>query len=95
MESLERDKVDELLDLTRENNRILRKMHRSMVWSQIFSFIYWLFILGALGWSYYYFQPYIQKYIGTYERLMNTLNSVEQQGKTLPDNFKGILEKVR
>ena len=41
-EQFDYDKIDEILDLTRENNRILRTMHRRMLWSQIFTFIYWL-----------------------------------------------------
>lgn len=89
------DKLEELLDLTRENNRILRSMHRRMIWSQVLSMIYWLIIVGAVGWSYYYFQPYFEKYLSTYQSIMKTLDSVQAQGAALPSDFKGILEKVR
>ena len=89
------DKFDELLDLTRENNRILRGMRRQMIWSQVFTYIYWLFILGAMGWSYYYFQPYLQKYWDAYQKITKTLNGMEQGGTSIPSDIKGLLDKVR
>ncbi len=94
-EEFAHDKIDELLDLTRENNRILRGMHRRMLWSQIFTFFYWLIILGVAGWSYYTLQPYIAKYLHSYEVIMNTLNNMDQSSKSLPANLQEILDKVR
>jgi membrane protein required for beta-lactamase induction len=89
------DKLDQLLDLTKENNRILRSMHRRMLWSQFFSYVYWLVILGSIGWTYYYLQPYISQYVNTYQTIMTSLNSMEAQSKSFPTNLQGILEKVR
>ena len=87
-------KIDELLDLTKENNRILRSMHRRMIWSQVFSYIYWLIILGSIGWSYYYLQPYISKYMNAYQTISRSLSTMEQQSKSFPNNLQGMLEKV-
>jgi predicted transcriptional regulator with HTH domain len=88
-------KIDELLDLTKENNRILRSMHRRMIWSQVFSYIYWLVILGSLGWSYYYLQPYIAQSLDAYQTLTSSLSTMQDQSKSLPSNIQGLLEKVR
>ena len=88
------DKLDELLDLTRENNHILRKMHRKMVWGQVFTFIYWLAILGALGWSSYYFQPYIEQYVDAYQTILSAVNGIEETSKSLPADVRGFLEKM-
>ena len=94
-EEFAHDKIDEILDLTRENNRILRSMHRRMLWSQIFTFLYWLVILGIAGWSYYFFQPYLTKYLHSYETIMKTLNSMDQNGKAFPSSLQGLLDKVK
>lgn len=91
MAESEHDKLNELLDLTKENNRILRGMHRGMIWGQVFTFLYWLFILGVMGWSYLYIQPYLNKYWGTFQQAMATLNELEQSGKTLPDNIQKLI----
>jgi hypothetical protein len=94
-EELGHDKLDQLLELTKENNRILRSMHRRMIWSQVFSYIYWLIILGSIGWSYYYLQPYISKYMDTYQTIMSSLNTMETQSKSFPSDLQGLLEKVQ
>ena len=83
------DKIDELLDLTRENNKILRSMHRRMLWSQLFTFIYWLIILGVVGSAYYFAQPYFQKYVHSYQVMLNIFGSMD------PAHMQGILDKVR
>jgi hypothetical protein len=83
------DKIDEMLELTRENNKILRNMHRRFVWGQVFTFIYWLIILGVVGWSYVYFQPYLSKYMNAYDSIMSAMNSNELQG------ILGTFEKAR
>lgn len=89
------NEINELLTLTRDNNRMLRKMRRSMVWSQIFTFLYWMVILGALGWSYYYFQPYVVKYWNIYQSTMKTLNEIQATGSSLSSDLSGLLEKAR
>jgi uncharacterized membrane protein SpoIIM required for sporulation len=94
-EGFSSEKIDELLDLTRENNRILRTMHRRMLWSQIFSFIYWIIILGIAGWSYYLLQPYLTKYLHSYEVIMQSLDAMDSGGKSLPANLQGLLDKVK
>ncbi len=94
-EQFDYDKIDEILDLTKENNRILRTMHRRMLWSQIFTFLYWLIILGVAGWSYYFFQPYLTKYMRSYETIMKSLDAIDQSGKSIPSNLQGLLDKVK
>lgn len=94
-EELGHDKLDQLLELTKENNRILRSMHRRMLWSQVFSYIYWLIILGSIGWSYYFLQPYISQYLDAYKTIMQSLNTAEAQSRSFPTDLQGLLEKVQ
>lgn len=91
----EYDKLSELLKLTKENNKILRSMHRRMLWSQIFTFIYWLAILGVVGWSYYFIQPHLVQYLETYQNVINAFSSVDSGSNSSLPNFQGLLEKVR
>jgi hypothetical protein len=89
------DKIDELLDLVKENNRILRSMHRKQVLGQIMTFFYWLIILGAAGWSYVYFKPYLDKYMNMYQNIMRSIETMENVGSQLPADLSGILDKVQ
>jgi len=90
----ESDTLSELLELTKENNRILRKMHRNMLWSQVFTYVYWLLILGVMGWSYYLVQPYLVTYLEAYQKLVNTISAVDAGNTSLP-NLQGLLEKIK
>ncbi|MDO8521457.1 MAG: hypothetical protein Q7S52_05055 [bacterium] len=92
---LNQQEIDELLKLTRDNNRMLHRMRRSMVWSQIFTFLYWMVILGSIGASYYYLQPYITKYWDIYQSTMKTLNEIQATGSSLSSDLSGLLEKAR
>ena len=91
----EQERLDELLDLTRENTKILRKMRRNMAWSRLFTFLYWMVILGTIGWSYYLLQPYMVKYWGIYQQVMETLNGVQQTGSSFQKEISVLLEKTR
>ena len=89
------EQLEEILDLVRENNEMLHSMQRRMLWSQIFSYIYWLIIIGAMGWSYYFLEPYFQKYWQLYQNISAQISTVEKAGMGLPGDLKGILEKVQ
>lgn len=95
MEFDDRKKIDELLELERDNNRMLHRMRRSMVWGHIFTILYWLAILGAVGWSYLYLQPYIVKYWGTYQSLIKTYDNIQKVSNSIPSNLSSMLEKGR
>ena len=95
MAEIDGEKIDELLKLTRENNSMLTSMRRRMLWSQFFTYIYWLVIIGAMGWSYYFLQPYLEKYWEVYQRMSTQLAGIESGGISLPADLKGLLEKVR
>ncbi len=71
------DSMEELLELTKENNKILKKLLSSLRWSRAMRIFYWVIIIGiALG-AYYYVQPYIEGLIGAYQSIgagMQSLN---------------------
>jgi len=92
---MDADKISELLELTKENNRILRSMHRRMLWSQILTYFYWLIILGVAGWSYYIVQPYMGKYWSMFQALSAQISGLESGSMSLPGELGGLLEKLK
>jgi predicted PurR-regulated permease PerM len=89
------DEFKELLELTRENNRILRSMHRRMLWSQVFTIVYWCAILGVMTWSYYLVAPYMSQYWDMFQQLSTQMTALESSGIALPTDLKQLLEKVQ
>jgi len=51
--------LEETLKVSRENNRLLRKMQSAILWGRIFKIIYWIIILGSIFGLYYFLQPVI------------------------------------
>jgi len=94
--------MEELLTLTRDNNRMLHSMHRKMIMGQVMSVIYWIIIIGASGWSYYLLQPYIEKYMATFQSAMKMMGDLQESTAkasanipSLSPEVQKLLEKVR
>ena len=87
---LDSQKIDELLELTRENNKILRSMRRTQRWSSFFTFVYWAIILGSIFGVYYYFQPTIQKYMRPILTSVSILEKFEGQAGAIPTDLNVV-----
>ncbi len=74
------------LELSQENNNMLRSMKRSMQMSRVMSSIYWLFIIGSAVGAYYYIQPYIDQVLDVYSGASDKVNSIND---TIED-FKNL-----
>ena len=77
----------ELLELTKENNEILRKMRRSLFWGRVFKAVYLIIILGVTFGAYYFIQPYLEGVLGTYQSLLGGAEGVPEAGNSLPNIF--------
>ncbi|MFA5933639.1 MAG: hypothetical protein WC795_00215 [Candidatus Paceibacterota bacterium] len=73
--------IKENLELTQENNKILKKVRKAQVWAQISRVLYWLVIIGASVGAYYYIQPYLSKLIGIYTNGADSFDSLFLQLK--------------
>ncbi len=82
-----RKMLEDTYDLSRENNKMLKKMHRTAVWGNIFRVIYWVIIVGASVGAYYYFQPVLEGLLSTYEGITSGIGGL---GEGLPD-LSGLL----
>ncbi len=83
----------ENLELSQENNKLLRKMHRSILWGRLFNIIYWLVIIGAMFGAYYMLQPFIDGLLKAYKEIMLGAGKIQSVGNSLP-NFSGLLDKL-
>ncbi len=70
-------KLNEMLSLTRENNKILRAMRRSQRWDAIFKVLYWGVIFVALISAFYYIRPVYQKYAEVMETSMGAIERIQ------------------
>ncbi len=74
----ERELLERSVELAEENNKILRHMRRSLLWSRAMNILYWVLIIGSLIGAYYFLQPYIKQVLNLYNTAQGNLNSVNQ-----------------
>ena len=73
----------ELLELTRENNKLLHKMRRHAIIGSIMRLFYWTLILGGPIVLYYYFlQPYIDQLLEVYSGVQSGVDDVQKIGES-------------
>ena len=80
-----RELLEESIELSRENNKMLRKMRRSMAWGFVFKILYVLVITGAAVGAYYVFQPFFDSVRELYGSLVSGLQGVGALGETIPN----------
>ena len=76
------EKIDELYEMVKENNKILRSMRSSMRWSAIFKTLYWVVIIGIAVGGYYFIQPYVQSVVNAYNGISADIKTVANVSNT-------------
>lgn len=66
--------LEESIELSRENNKILKKMQRTLFWGRVFKIAYWMVIIGSMVGAYYFLQPFFDKIIALYNGVIKTFN---------------------
>jgi len=78
MDLPEKKLLDETIELARENNKLIKKIHRSIVIGRTFRILYWVVIIGfALG-LFYFLQPYIELLGTLYGNVQDTVHSAQE-----------------
>ncbi len=88
-----RKMVEETMELSKDNNRILHSIQRRERMTQIMRVVYWLFVLGIAAGAYYYIQPYIDQLTRAYTGLVETQHKVTDiSGKINIDTLKNYFK---
>ena len=77
--------VEESLELSRENNKILRRMQSNLRWGRAFRIFYWVIIIGSMLGTYYYFQPFFEDLLKRYNSVMSTFSQLQKTGSSTND----------
>lgn len=76
MDSQEKQRLERVLELSEENNQILKRMLRGMRWGRLVRIIYWSIIIAVSVGAFYYIQPYWDALRDFYGGAQNTVNKV-------------------
>ena len=73
------------LELSEENNKMLKRLQSNMRWGRFFHALYWIIILGSAFGAYYFVQPYI-------DQIMNIYGNVQNVGGSISPNILDALK---
>ncbi len=71
------ERIEKLEGLTKENNKILRKLRSHMRMGTVMRLLYWGVIIGSMVGAYYYLQPFIEPLLETYDTLIGLPDAVK------------------
>ena len=74
--------LQEEIELSKENNKLLNEIVWYQKWSRWLGAIKWIVVIGASLGALYYLQPMLDNLWGTYTELLDTVSSTSV--KTLP-----------
>lgn len=88
MNQEEKNVLQKTLELTEENNKILRGLRRVSRWSYTMKILYWSFIIIIAFSAYFYVQPYVEILDSTYNNIRNNVNTINNVAKKIPAAFQ-------
>jgi hypothetical protein len=82
------EKLDELYELSQENNEILHSLLRREKFATYMRLIYWLVIIGAVFGLYYYVEPVINYISNNSSGLADFFNAINDKTNNFPEVSK-------
>jgi amino acid transporter len=92
--------LEETVELSRENNKILKKMRRGMFIGNIIGSLKWILLIIFTIWSWVLVQPYFESILNMYSQVQETsqtVNEFKTQTNTAWDSsgLQNLLETFR
>lgn len=77
MDEADRKLLLESLELSQENNKMLRAMRRSQKIASFMRLVYWVIIIGASIGAFYVLQPYVDQAQKVIKDSSDTINNIK------------------
>ena len=82
MDSDEKAMLKRALEISEDNNQMLKKLVRAMRWDRLVRTLYWGIIIAISVGAFYTVQPYMQDLIKVYGNAQDSLNNIGNTFKT-------------
>ncbi|MBU6310558.1 hypothetical protein KGO06_01320 [Patescibacteria group bacterium] len=89
-------KLEEMYQLVRENNAMLRSQRRSAFIHSVITFVWWvvlLVVVPAVSWL--YLEPYLTAAQAQYRAVQETGASLQSEAKNIESQVSGIWDLLR
>lgn len=92
---MDEQKMNELYELAKENNHMLRTMRRNAMIGGIVKFIFWIIMLVVLPYvTWLYIQPYVEGALHTYQSVQGKANSITTGTNADVSQIQDLLKKI-
>ena len=81
-------KLDDLMELTVENNHMLRKMRQAQRFTVVMRTLYWVLIIGLAFGSFYFVKPYFEQLTKVYTQGATSFQTIQSELGNLQGLFK-------
>jgi hypothetical protein len=81
----EGDTLQEILELTKENNKILRGLRSAQRWDRFKRTLYLVILAGLAIFGYYYMQPYFKALSDAYLEIQGSVQDIQNAGNQIGD----------
>lgn len=93
---MDEKKMDELYEMVRENNHMLKSARRSAFVGTIVKVIWWALILVILPYfTWLYLQPYLNTVLGQYQTVQQKGTAIQDQAQGLQTQISGLTELLK
>lgn len=75
--------LEENIEVSKESLKILKSIRRSSRLASTFKILYWLIIIGSVIGTYYYFQPFINGAIKTFQQIISVFSDTQGTGNSI------------
>jgi hypothetical protein len=76
MDSEDRQKLNRALELSEENNKLIKKLVRAMRWGRLVRAIYWIILIAISVGSLYVIKPYLDQLKSIYGTIGDTTTKI-------------------
>jgi hypothetical protein len=87
MDEGDKGRLNEILELSRENQRMIKTLYRSFWWQRVGSVIYWLVIIGIVLGAYVWIEPYLGRFGVIYDKLKAEVEAVKDTSEAVKSVF--------
>lgn len=81
------------IEISQENNKLLRKLWNVQRWLQISRVFYWIIIIGIAFGAFYYLKPILGNFINIYNGGVTEVNMIRDSIKNM--NVKDLQEIIK
>jgi len=70
--------LKQIVKLTEENNKLLKKIHRAQVTGRVIKFLYWIVIIGVAVGAFYFIEPYFNQVLNVYDDIQGVTGGITE-----------------